>query len=206
MKRTFLKNWMVAALLAGACCGMAACDDDDDKGGTTPPPTDPDITAVCGEYAGTMTVVEVAPAGDGGAEEPAGTSVDATVTSQAIEFADFPVRDLIVKILGTEEGIDGILAAIGTVSYEVPYMAQMNGEETVVEMTLTPEPLKLTLSDDAEEPTETEIEVTIEATAGSYTLETGKLGFGLSVAQIKVGGTDLDGFESFSLDFDLAKK
>lgn len=126
------------------------------------------------------------------------------MTSQAIEFADFPVRDLIVKILGTEEGIDGILAAIGTVSYEVPYMAQMNGEETVVEMTLTPEPLKLTLSDDAEEPTE--IEVTIEATAGSYTLETGKLGFGLSVAQIKVGGTDLDGFESFSLDFDLAKK
>lgn len=206
MKRTFLKNWMVAALLAGACCGMVACDDDDNKGGSTPPPTDPDITAVCGEYAGTVAVVEVSPSGDDGSEEPAGTAVDATVTSQAIEFADFPVRDLIVKILGTEEGVDEILAAIGTVSYEVPYTAQTNEERTAVEMTLTPEPLKLTLSDGAEEPTETEIEVTIEATAGTYTLETGKLGFGLSVAQIKVGGTDLEGFEPFSLDFDLAKK
>lgn len=206
MKRTFLKNWMAAALLAGACCGMVACDDDDDKGGTTPPPTDPDITAVCGEYAGTMVVVEDSPKSDDGSEEPAGTAVDAAVTDRAIEFADFPVRDLIVKILGTEEGVDEILAAIGTVSYEVPYTAQMSGDESAVEMTLTPETLNLTLSDGAEEPTETEIEVTIEATAGTYTLETGKLGFGLSVAQIKVGGTDLDGFESFSLDFDLAKK
>ncbi len=63
MKRTFLKNWMMAALLAGACCGMVACDDDDDQGGTTPPPTDPDITVVCGEYAGTMVVVEASPKG-----------------------------------------------------------------------------------------------------------------------------------------------
>ena len=66
MKRTFLKNWMAAALLAGACCGMVACDDDDDNGGTTPPPTEPDIPVVCGEYAGTMVVAEAAPLGEEG--------------------------------------------------------------------------------------------------------------------------------------------
>ena len=206
MKRTFLKNWMVAALLAGACCGMVACDDDDDKGGPTPPSSEPDITVVCGEYAGTMVVVEASPKGDDGAEEPAGTAVEAKVTGEAIEFTDFPVRDLIVKVLGTEEGVDEILAAIGQVDYNVPYTAQMSEDKTSVTMTLNPEVLKLTLPGSDEETPGTEIEVTIEATAGTYTLESKALGFGLSVAGVKVADVDLPDFESFALDFDLAKK
>ncbi|MCD8275589.1 MAG: DUF4840 domain-containing protein, partial [Alistipes sp.] len=98
MKRTFLKNWMVVALFAGACCGMIACDDDD-NGGQTPSPTDPDITAVIGEYAGTMSVVEAVPLAEAEGEESAGTALDAKVTGDAIEFTDFPIRDLIVKVL-----------------------------------------------------------------------------------------------------------
>lgn len=206
MKRTFLKNWMAAALLAGACCGMVACDDDDDNGGTTPPPTEPDITVVCGEYAGTMVVVEASPKGDDGAEEPAGTAVDAKVTGEAIEFTDFPVRDLIVKVLGTEEGVDEILAAIGQVDYNVPYTAQMSEDKASVAMTLKPEVLNLTLPGSGEEEPGTEIEVTVEATAATYTLESKRLGFGLSVAGVKVADVDLPDFESFALDFDLAKK
>ena len=205
MKRIFLKNWMVAALLAGACCGMVACDDDD-EGGTTPPPTDPDITVVCGEYAGTMVVVEAAPKGDDGSGEPAGTAVEALVTGEAIEFSDFPVRDLIVQVLGTEEGVDEIIAAIGPVDYDVPYTARMSEDESAVEMTPTPEPLKLTLPGSDEETPGTEVEVTVGATDGTYTLASKTLGFGLSVTGMKVAGTDLEGFESFSLDFDLAKK
>ena len=206
MKRTFLKNWMMAALLAGACCGMVACDDDDDQGGTTPPPTDPDITVVCGEYAGTMVVVEASPKGDDGAEEPTGTAVEAKVTGEEIEFTDFPVRDLIIKVLGTEEGVDEILAAIGPVDYNVPYTAQMSEDKSAVEMTLAPEPLLLTLPGSDEETPGTEIEVTIASTAGTYMLESKALGFGLSVTNVKVAGEDLDQFESFALDFDLAKK
>ncbi|MCD7795800.1 MAG: DUF4840 domain-containing protein, partial [Alistipes sp.] len=179
MKRTFLKNWMVAALFAGACCGMVACDDDDNGGGQTPPPTDPDITAVIGEYAGTMSVVEaVAPVADAEGEEPAGTALDAKVTGDAIEFTDFPIRDLIVKVLGSEEGIDEIIAAVGQVDYKVPYTALMSEDKATVKLTLTPEALKLTLSDGseggepatAEEPAGIEIEVTITADAeGAYT-------------------------------------
>lgn len=206
MKRTFLKNWMAAALLVGACCGMVACDDDDDKGGTTPPPSDPDITVVCGEYAGTMSVVEAAPLGEDGDEGAAGTAIEAKVTGEAIEFTDFPVRDLIVKVLGTEEGVDEILAAIGQVDYNVPYTAQMSEDKASVAMTLKPEVLKLTLPGSGEEDPGTEIEVTVEATAGTYTLESKTLGFGLSVAGVKVAGADLPDFESFTLDFDLAKK
>ena len=142
MKTFFGKSWM-AALLAGACCVMVACDDDDNGGGQTPPPTEPDITAVCGDYAGTMSVVEAAPAADG--EEPAGTAIEAAVSEAEISFTDFPIRDLVVKVLGTEEGVDEIVAAIGQVDYRVPYTAVMSEDKAMVAMTLAPEALKLTL-------------------------------------------------------------
>lgn len=74
----------------------------------TPPPTKPDITVVCGEYAGAVVVVEAAPMGKASTEEPAGMAVEAKVTGKAIEFSNFPVRDLIIKILGTEEDVDEI--------------------------------------------------------------------------------------------------
>lgn len=60
MKRMILKNWMLAALLAGACCGFVACNDDDDNGGQIPSPT-PDTETVIGEYTGTMQIVEKQP-------------------------------------------------------------------------------------------------------------------------------------------------
>ena len=221
MKRTFLKNWMVVALFAGACCGMVACDDDD-NGGQTPPPTDLDITAVIGEYAGTMSVVEaVAPVAHAEGEEPAGTALDAKVTGDAIEFTDFPIRDLIVKVLegmGTpaeDEMVDAIIAAVGQVDYKVPYTALMSEDKATVKLTLAPEALKLTLSDGseggeptaAEEPAGIEIEVTITADAeGAYTVDSKKLAFELAVTGIKDKDVDLPEFEPFSLRFDLTKK
>ena len=214
MKRTFLKNWMVVALFAGACCGMVACDDDD-NGGQTPPPTDLDITAVIGEYAGTMSVVEaVAPVANAEGEEPAGTALDAKVTGDAIEFTDFPIRDLVVKVLGDETLADQIVEKVGKVDYSVPYTAVMGEDKTSVRLTLVPEPLKLTLADNSEggetttfeEPSSVEIEVTITAEAeGVYTVESKKFKFKLSATGVKIGAVELPGFEPFSLEFDLTK-
>lgn len=205
MKTFFGKSWM-AALLAGACCVMVACDDDDNGGGQTPPPTDPDITAVCGDYAGMMSVVEVAPAADG--EEPAGTAIEAAVSEAEISFTDFPIRDLVVKVLGTEEGVDEIVAAIGQVDYRVPYTAVMSEDKATVAMTLAPEALKLTLPSGGEGGDGTsDIEVSITAEADAvYTLESGKLLFGLAATGVKVGGVDMEAFEPFSLAFDLLQK
>lgn len=196
----------MAALLAGACCVMVACDDDDNGGGQTPPPTEPDITAVCGDYAGTMSVVEVAPAADG--EEPAGTAIEAVVSEAEISFTDFPIRDLVVKVLGTEEGVDEIVAAIGQVDYRVPYTAVMSEDKATVAMTLAPEALKLTLPSGGEGGDGTsDIEVSITAEADAvYTLESGKLLFGLAATGVKVGGVDMEAFEPFSLAFDLLQK
>lgn len=211
MKRTFLKNWMMAALLLGACCGVVACDDND-EGGTTPPPTDPDVTAVCGDYTGTMSILDVAPLAGDGSGESAATEVEATVTEQSVEFSDFPVRDLIVRVLGTEEGVDEIIAAIGPVDYDVPYTARMSNDNLAVEMALEPAPLKLFLADsgtseETGEPTGVEIEVTIGSVgAALYVLESSKLGFDLSVTEVKIAGVAMDGFEPLALDFDLARK
>ena len=209
MKRYFLKKWMMAILLAGACGTMTACDDNDNDG-TTPPPTDPDIEAVCGAYRGTMTVVEAVPVADEGKDEPSGTVLDAQVTAAAIEFSDFPIRDLVIRVLGTEEGVDAIIEAIGTIKYAVPYSATMHEDKTAVILSLEPAALVLTLPDENEEggePTGVKIEAAVSATtAGTYTVESQKLGFGLSVSGIKVAGADLEGFEPFSLHFDLAKE
>ena len=140
MKRIFLKSWIAAVLFAGACCVMTACNDDDNNGGQNPP-VDPDTAVVIGDYAGTMNSVDAAPL-EGG-EEPAGTAVEASVTDAAVSFADLPVRDLIVKILGTEDGVDNIIAAIGQIDYNVPYTAQISEDKASVAMTLKPEVLKL---------------------------------------------------------------
>lgn len=211
MKSLFLKSWMAAALLAGGAFGLVACDDDDN--GSTPPPTGPDLTAVVGSYSGTMTVANVAPSAGDGEEQPAGTAVDATVTAEQIRFEDFPIRDLVVKIVGDEELADTIVETVGKIDYAVPYTAQANAEQNAIRLTLAPEPLKLTFPTDGggqasvlEEPAGIAIEVTISAEGeGEYLLETERLGFALSVAGVTLGGEALEGFEPFSLHFDLGK-
>lgn len=201
MKGTFLKNWLMAALLAGACCGAAACDDD--KDGEIP---DTGIESVQGKYSGTMSVVEVVPFSGEDTEEPGGATLDAVVTETVIELADIPIRDLIVRILGTEEGVDDLVEAIGPVDYVIPYVAQMSEDASSVELTLDPSVLKLLLPA-GETGDSVEIEVTIEAeTSGSYVPETEKLGFGLSVTGVELAGAGLEDFAPFSLDFDFDKQ
>ena len=211
MKRMILKNWMMAALLAGACCGFVACDDDDDNGGQTPPPT-PGIEAVVGEYAGTMQIVEKQPKeGEGEGETPIATQLEAAVTKDAIEFSEFPIRSLIAKVMNVPEDdptVDGIIEAVGPVSYTLPYTAVMGEDKASVQMTLKPEVLKIYLGDP--EADGLAIVVTISAVGeNSYTLESKALRFHLTVDQIQLGeGEDAgDPIPSgLNPDFKLTKK
>lgn len=212
MKKMVIKNWMMALLLSGVCCGFVACSSNDDN----LPKAAPDITAVQGVYDGEMNPYEVVPnEGEGEGEEPAGTQVDATVSSDAIVFENFPIRDLIIQVLGDEALADAIVEKIGQVDYSVPYTALMNEDKTGVRLSLMPEPLKLTLPNDNEggetenfEAAEsTEIEVSIVAEEeGVYTIESGKLGFRISAASVKIGENELPNFNPFTLDFDMNKK
>lgn len=201
MKTVFLKNWLAFGLMALAAFGFAACSDDD---GTTPPPPGADETVVEGSYAGTMSVVEAAvPAEGEDADEPAGTAVEAAVSAEAVGFTDFPIRDLVVRIVG-EDSADAIVEAVGKVDYSIPYTAEMSEDKSAVAMTLSPETLVISMPIEGAEPLEIGVAVSAEADA-VYTVENGKLVFNLSVEGITVGGEALEGFEAFSLDFDLAK-
>ena len=202
MKTPILKNWLASGLMAVAVFGFTACSEDND-GGTTPPPTDPDVTVVEGTYSGTMAVAEAAGTADEGTEEPTGTAVDAAVSAEAIEFTDFPIRDLVAKIVG-EESADAIVEAVGQVDYSVAYTAAMSEDKATVAMTLAPETLTISMPVEGAEPLEIAVAISAAADA-TYTVESSKLGFTLSVDGVTLGGEALEGFEAFSLDFDLAK-
>ena len=201
MKTVFLKNWLAFGLMALAAFGFAACSDDD---GTTPPPPGADETVVEGSYAGTMSVVEAAAPAEGeDADEPAGTAVEAAVSAEAVGFTDFPIRDLVVRIVG-EDSADAIVEAVGKVDYSIPYTAEMSEDKSTVAMTLSPETLTISMPVEGAEPLEIAVAISAAADA-TYTVESSKLGFALSVDGVTLGGEALEGFEAFSLDFDLAK-
>ena len=93
---------MAAFLVAGMGCTLAACDDDD---AGTPPPTEPGVEAVIGTYSGTMSLEEAAPTA--GNETSETTELEASVSDKEVLFADFPIRELVVRIAG-EDGADAI--------------------------------------------------------------------------------------------------
>lgn len=206
MKRTFLKSWMVAALFAGACCGMVACDDDDNYNELLPP-VGPDATVVVGSYLGTMQIVEAQPKEGSEGEEPVGTELEATVTKDAVEFENFPIRSLIAAVLGesgTDEVIDAIIEAVGPVGYTIPYTATINEDKTIVRMALEPEVLNITMGDP--ETDGLSIAVTISTKSDAvYNLESKMLQFPLSVSEIQLGdGEPIS--KPLHLAFDLVKK
>lgn len=206
MKRMIIKNWMTALLLTGICCGMVACDDEQDA-----PSPGLDTTVVLGQYAGVMQVLEPAPKNEAG-EEPVGTAITATVVESEVQFKNFPIRDLVVKIIGDEELADQIVGEVGAVDYAIPYTALMNDEKTTVKLTLAPPVMKL-IYGGSDEPASIsraedaiEIEVAISAVSeGNYTVETQHLRFTLSIDAVKYGGVDLPEFQAFPVAFNLTK-
>lgn len=209
MKKMVLRNWLATLLFMAVCCGFVACDDD--KEGA---PVPEGIQAVVGTYSGTMDVLEAQPLQNDG-DVTAGTALETSVSESKIEFNDFPIRDLVVKIVG-EDMADAIVEAVGRVDYQISYSAVMSEDNSSVRMTLLPQPLKITIEEDSTEPaiedgnqgsTSMEIEVGISASSeGLYGIESKKLGFNLSVDSVKLNGVDAPGFESFTLGFDFTKK
>ena len=209
MKKMVLRNWLATFLFAAVSCGFAACDDD--KGGT---PAPDNIQAVIGAYSGTMNVLEAQPL-ENGEDTTAGTALEASVSESKIEFNDFPIRDLVVKIVG-EELADTIVATVGPIDYEVSYSAVMSEDNSSVRMTLSPQPLKITIEgnstesvaeDGDQDSTSVEIEVGISALSeGLYGIESKKPGFNLSVDSVNLNGVDLPEFTAFTLGFEFTKK
>lgn len=192
----------VSLMLAGCTLGFVACSDDDDP----KTPTEPKVEDVYGDYTGTMqtTVLEksVREGEEGG--EPVGIDVNAVVKNDTVYFDEFPVRDLIVSIVG-EEQADVIVEAIGKVSYKVGYEATMTAAKDSVYMEFDPKPLEISvpLSED------NVLSVTVEVAAGekgSYEFETKNLNMGIRAGEVKVNDEPFPAFPVTAFAFEMKKK
>ena len=85
-------------MIAGCTLGFVACSDDDDP----QTPTEPKVEDVYGDYTGTMqtALLDQSTFAEGEGEEPAGVDVAAQVKNDTVYFDEFPVRDLVVSIVG----------------------------------------------------------------------------------------------------------
>ena len=186
---------MLMMFLGGTVC-FTACSDDDE------PAVEPKVEDMYGEYTGKMQMQVLDAAASTKETAAAGTDVTATVKDNKVTFADFPVRDLVVSIVG-EEGAEALLAAIGTVSYEVAYTPTIVEDKTTISMALDPKPLVISLPMGS-----MTMEVTVNIVAmnnGVYTFANGKLQMGLKVEKVLLNNNPVPTIPQMEFTFDLTK-
>lgn len=192
----------VSLMLAGCTLGFVACSDDDDPQN----PTEPKVEDVYGDYTGTMqtTVLEKSVREGEEGEEPVGVDVNAVVKNDTVYFDGFPVRDLIVSIVG-EEQADAIVEAVGKVSYKVGYEATMTAAKDSVYMAFDPEPLEISVPMGTDNTLTVKVEVAA-ANKGNYEFETKNLNLGLEASSVTVDDQPFPAFPATGFTFEMKKK
>lgn len=117
---------------------FASCSDDDDQ------PKGIAIDAVYGKYSGTMEI-EGLKASALTVNATTGPAIEATVDKDKVSFADFPIKELVMGILGDESMADAIIAQVGEVSYNLAYTPTLNEQKDGIVLALNPQPLKLSI-------------------------------------------------------------
>lgn len=210
MKKTIKTvRFFASLLMLGCALGFTACSDDDEN---TPQAPDTTVTtdAVYGEYTGTMTTYTFTTQAEG-EEAPVGTEVEATVADDTICVNSFPIRDIVLSVVGDEALADQIVEAVGDVDYKIGYKPALAAEQDSISLALNPEPLKLSVvlpSDSEEEAAPLAIEVKVETDAdGSYAVENGKLIFRIAATEVLIGEGEeqaaLPNFTATTFDFDM---
>lgn len=214
MKR-FLKptGLFVSMLLVGFSLGTVSCSDDDDNNSGDIITTE----AVRGEYTGKMqSWSAVAGSGEDTAddgEQPAGVDVTASVDADSVLIQDFPIKDIVLSIVGDETVADCIVESVGQVDYRMAYTPALSVAKDSISMELKAEPLKLNVSIPSTtegESTPLVVEVDVEVgSVGKYSVETGNLKFSFAATKVKLGEgdgqTELPSFNATTFDFDMNK-
>ena len=206
MKRIFNPiQLFVSVLFLGGVLGFTSCSDDDD-------PALPEVTteAMFGSYTGTMETHAVV-AHSEGEEAPAGVAVEATVNNDTIYFDQFPIRDIVLSIIGDEEQTDQIVAALGDIRYKVGYAPALTEEKDRITFDMDPKPLTLQVPTGIEEGQMLQIEVKVAAVDGAaYTLESQQLNFSFGATEVLLGEGEtqvaLPGFQPLTFEFQFQKQ
>lgn len=216
-KQIKLNRLFISMLMLGCSLGFVACSDDDE---TTPtPPVEVTTDHMFGNYTGKMLYLTESSTTedgtDGGEDTPEGTDVAVKVDNDTVYFDSFPIKDIVLDIVGDEETANKIVEAVGDVSYKIGYEPELNTEKDSILFVLDPKPLELNVSI----PTETEggeaqnlhIEVKVSPVDGAnYEVETTNLKFKIYVPEVSLGEGDnepvaLPGFVPATFDFELKK-
>lgn len=155
------KKLYVPALVLACSIGFASCSDDDNN----TPPVNITTDEMYGNYEGKMTTFTLgASEGEGDETTPVGADVATKVEKDTIYFDSFPIRDVVVSIVG-EEFADKIVEAVGEVEYKIGYEAMLTEAQDSINFKLDPKPLMLaiTVPSEGEEVKTLNIEVNVLA-------------------------------------------
>ena len=205
--KTRLNKLFASALVMGCTLSFASCDNDD----TAAPPTIVSTQSMYGDYTGVMTSLTIVPYEEESTDTPEGTAITATVDNDTIYLTDFPIKDIVLSIVGDETTADQIVEAVGQVDYKIGYTPTLSAAKDSILFTLDPKPLKLSVNIPGTEEGEslpTAIEVKVQAAEGAnYEGKTTALKFGFQASEVLIGEdqTPLEGFTPTTFDFTTVK-
>lgn len=213
MKKFFKSVQLFALMLAaGTSFCFTACSDDNDVKNQNP--GEVTTETMFGAYKGTVVISDVATveSEDNGEETEPGTDISATIEDNTIRFVKFPIKDIVLSIVGDETLADMIVKAVGDVDYTIPYEPTLTDEKDNIMMTLKPQTLKLAvnipaLQQDADDQVLT-VEVQVEAgEQGAYNVEEANVKFSITATKVMLGEGDdqqqLGDFVPKNLLFDM---
>lgn len=202
---------MMMVICATTCAlSLVACSDDNDE---VVPPAPVTAADMYGLYTGNVFVDMQTPTTRSVGERPK-TPVEATINNDTIYFNDFPVRGLILSILGEEEAVNAIVEALGKVTYAVGYAPVVSEKGDSISFTLDPKPLTLSLQmptgEEGTEPISMNIEVKVAAheTAG-YDVKATHTNFSFEAREVLVdigSGQMPFPFNPVAFHFDMNKE
>lgn len=198
-------------VLGCALCLTACSDDDDESQGQDTVTTD----VMLGSYTGKMiaygsgsSVEAYGDDADGSAE---GVDITAYVDKDTVCIESFPIKDIVLSIVGDETLADEIVASAGEVKYNIGYVPTLSTAKDSISMELAPEPLRLALTmpsgEDGKDSTLV-VEVKVECGQdGKYSVDSGNMKFDISATEVLLGEGDsqepLSGFEPMDMRFDM---
>lgn len=170
-----------------------------------------------GGHDGKMLTLSLSPfeGKEEGPSTPDSIDVSAKVANDTIYFESFPIRDLVLSIVGDEETADQIVEAVGDVDYRIGYTPGLNATRDSILFTLDPKPLKLSVNlpsgtDDGEpaQPLAIEVKVTPAPGAG-YAARSTNMTFKFQAEEVLLGEGEgqapLPGFTPTTFDFKMQK-
>lgn len=185
-------------IFMGSVVTFTSCDDDDDN---NPPPFQPSVTDVRGEYQGKVNIFGFSSTNP----DDDNSNVGANVKNDSVNFVKFPIDELVIAIVGSEEA-PGIIEKLGDISYKVGYKAELNTANDSIYMALDPKPLEFILPGEGENTSIVKVTM-LSSLKGNYAYDSDKLKFNLTADEITVDDVSLgEKFKQINLNFDLDKK